>query len=173
METPHLLLFLPSGPHSLRNFFFIHKLELKMKNTMENKAKRRTALMMSLMLAFVFLWSCGGGNQQKAMEEQLQDAKDSAIQSLNDLQKDLDDRIAYIDEQMETANEEVKEDLAAARAEFEEQKVMVSEELKKIEEAGLDTWDSVVAKTNELVADIKKARNEVSLKVRELLDGEE
>ncbi|MEE4177824.1 MAG: hypothetical protein V2I46_09960 [Bacteroides sp.] len=140
---------------------------------MENKAKRRTALMMSLMLAFVFLWSCGGGNQQKAMEEQLQDAKDSAIQSLNDLQKDLDDRIAYIDEQMETANEEVKEDLAAARAEFEEQKVMVSEELKKIEEAGLDTWDSVVAKTNELVADIKKARNEVSLKVRELLDGEE
>jgi predicted nucleic acid-binding Zn-ribbon protein len=140
---------------------------------MENKAKRRTALIMSLMLAFVFLWSCGGGGQQKVMEEQLQDAKDSATQSLNDLQKDLDDRIAYIDEQMETANEEVKEDLAAARAEFEEQKVLVSEELKNIEEAGLDTWDSVVAKTNELVADIKTARNEVSLKVRELLDGEE
>lgn len=140
---------------------------------MENKAKRKIGLILSLMLAVVFLWSCGGGGKQKVMEEQLQEAKNSATQSLEDLQKDLDERIAYIDEQMGTADEEIKEDLMAARSEFEEQKALVARELKNVEEAGLETWDSVVEKTQEIVLEVNTATNKVSLKVRELLDGEE
>lgn len=129
---------------------------------------------MSLMMAVIFLWSCGGGNsQQNAMEEKLLEAKESATENLNDLNKDLDDRIAYIDEQLETAGEEIKEDLMAARAELEEQKAIVAQELKNVEEAGLETWDSVVSATQQMVVKIKSSTNDASLKVRELLGNEE
>jgi lipopolysaccharide export LptBFGC system permease protein LptF len=140
---------------------------------MENKI-RKSALLMSLMMAVIFLWSCGGGNsQQNAMEEKLLEAKESATENLNDLNKDLDDRIAYIDEQLETAGEEIKEDLMAARAELEEQKAIVAQELKNVEEAGLETWDSVVSATQQMVVKIKSSTNDASLKVRELLGNEE
>lgn len=140
-----------------------------MKKTMENKAKQIT-LMMGLMMAVFIFWSCGGGNQKKEMEEKLMEAKKSAIENLNDLSQDLDERIAYIDEQLKTASEEIKEDLMAARAQLEEQKAIVAQELKNVEEAGLETWDSVVSSTQQMVVKIKSKRNEASLKVRELLE---
>ena len=140
---------------------------------MEKQAKTRILNFMGLMMAVIFLWSCGGGNQQKQMEEKLAEAKKTCNQNLNELNKDLDERIAYIDEQMETASEDVREDLMAARTQMEEQKTLVAQELKNIEEAGLESWDEVVAETRAMVVKIRQSRNEISLKVRELLGEEE
>ena len=130
-------------------------------------------LMVALFLSTILLFSCGGGGgQTSANKRQLEDAKQKTVQNINKLKNDIQDRIVYVDGEIEQATGEIKENLQEARAELEEQRNVLNEELKKIQDATIDTWNDVVAKSTATLGQVKSKTNEVSRKVRGWLDGE-
>ncbi|MBW6497996.1 MAG: hypothetical protein K0B09_06395 [Bacteroidales bacterium] len=135
--------------------------------------KTQFAALVVILLSALLMWSCGGGGgQQKVMEEQLNEVKESVTADLADIKDDLEERIAYLDSQIEEAGEDVKEELLEAREDLQVQLSTIENELEKVREASLDTWDAVVAETNNVVSEVRSKTNEASLKVRELLEDE-
>jgi DNA repair exonuclease SbcCD ATPase subunit len=130
-------------------------------------------LMIALFLSAILIYSCGGGGgQTNTNKRQLEEAKQKTVQNINKLKNDIQDRIAYVDGEIEQATGEIKDNLQEARAELEEQRNVLNEELKKIQDATIDTWNDVVAKSTGTLAQVKSKTNEVSKKVRGWLDGE-
>jgi TolA-binding protein len=128
-------------------------------------------MMVAVFLITILLFSCGGG-QTGANKKQLEDAKQKTIQNINKLKNDIQERITYVEGEIEQASGEIKENLQQAKTELEEQKEVLNEELKKIQNASIDTWNDVVAKSSATLSQTKSKTNEVSKKVRDWLDGE-
>lgn len=127
-----------------------------------------------LFTAMLLLWSCGGGGgaQRQVQEEQLEEVKESVTSDLYELRHDIMERIAYVDHQLEEATGETQEVLEASQQELKEQLADLEQEIKNVREASLETWDSVLQHVTATVTRVQEERNEISLKVRELLEGE-
>jgi phage-related minor tail protein len=128
----------------------------------------------ALLVSLLFLWSCGGGGaQRQVQEEHLAEVKESVSSDLYELRHDIMQRIAYVENQLEDATGEVEEILVESRDELQSQLVQIEIELKNVQEASLETWDSVLEQVTASVIKAQEIRNEVSLEVRELLEGED
>lgn len=125
-----------------------------------------------LLLIMMFFVSCGDGERQarRMQEEQLKEAKKDTEVSIKQIRNDIEERIKYVDEEIEKASGELKEELEKARSELKEQKSKLNEELIKVRQASLETWSDVLAHAREIVRKTQEKRNEISKKVRELLD---
>jgi chromosome segregation ATPase len=127
----------------------------------------------ALFLITILFFSCGGGGgQTSANKRQLEDAKQKTIQNINKLKNDIQDRITYVEGEIEQATGEIKENLQTAKSELEEQRNVLNEELKKVQDASIDTWNDVVARSSATLGQVKSKTNEVSKKVRDWLDSE-
>lgn len=126
-----------------------------------------------LFFSILIFWSCGGGGaQRQVQEEQLNEVKESVSSDLYELRHDIMERIAYVETQMEDATEEVRDKLEESRGKLDEQLVVIEQEIQNVENASLETWDAVLQQVTGSVQKAQEKRNEVSLKVRELIEGE-
>ncbi len=126
-----------------------------------------------LLISLVFLWSCGGGGaQRQVQEEQLSEVKESVSSDLYELRHDVMERIAYVERQLEDATGETREVLKESHEELNAQLADLEQELENVRAASLETWDSVIEQVNGTVIRVQERRNEVSLRVRELLEDE-
>lgn len=147
-----------------------------MKSFMKNQIlffKRNYINLFSVLfiLTAMFTLSCGGSSSQdKVREEQLKEIKAKAKSDLNALINDVEERIEYLDEEIENASGEAEQQLQDSREELEVQKERINDELDKIEEASLDTWNDVIDKTSEVTNDVRAKTNEISREVRDLLE---
>jgi peptidoglycan hydrolase CwlO-like protein len=143
-----------------------------MKKPIRHLLNRHPAII--LMLLLIFLASCGGGGgaQKRVQDEKLREVKQSVSQNIHSARGDIQQRITYLDEQIEEAEAEVREQLEAYRDTLQQQEERLSEELKLVEEATLETWDSVLAHVSDVIRTTRSKTNEVSLAVREMLEGE-
>lgn len=118
----------------------------------------------------ILLWSCGGGAQRQVQEEKLTEAKESVQSDVEEMKSDINERIAYLDEEIEASSGELQEKLQAFRAELKEQQEILDGELERVENASLETWDSLLDQVTATVIEVRKKTGEVSLEVREMLD---
>jgi DNA anti-recombination protein RmuC len=125
----------------------------------------------AIFLIAVFAVSCSG-NGNSAANRQLDETKQKTTQSLSKIKIDVESRIAYVDQELETATGEIREKLSEARAELESQKEIIETELDKITKATLESWNDVVKQASESTAKAKTKTNEVSKNVRAMLDGQ-
>lgn len=126
-----------------------------------------------LLISLVFLWSCGGGGaQRQVQEEQLAEVKESVSSDLYELRHDIMERIAYVDHQLDEATGETQEVLEESLEELNAQLADLEAELENVRAASLETWDSVIQQVNGTVIRVQEKRNEISLRVRELLEDE-
>ncbi len=128
--------------------------------------------MIVMIFVTALFWSCGGGGQNKAQREQLQEAKNQTIQNINRYKNEIEERIDYVDGQIEEATGELKNELEDARATLKEQQKILVTELKNVEDASLETWNDIVAGASESLGKARSKMNEVSKNVRELLEDE-
>lgn len=133
--------------------------------------KKIQAVSFFLLVALI-LSSCGDGQRQarRVQEEQLKEAKEDAVVSINQIKRDVEERIEYLDEEIEKASGETKEKLKESRKELKKQSAKLEAELKSIQEATLETWSEAVGKASATIESSRKKTNEISKKVREMLD---
>ncbi|MFW5707787.1 MAG: hypothetical protein ACOCX0_02130 [Bacteroidota bacterium] len=127
---------------------------------------------LTVLIMMMFLISCGGGGQNRQSERQLEEAKQETIQSINKIKVDIQDRIKYVDQEMENTTGETRDELQTARRELEAQCDILDAEMEEVNEASLDTWNEVINSTSQTLAETRKKVNEVSIEVRTMLDGE-
>ena len=134
-------------------------------------AKKAQGISLLLLLAIIFA-SCGDGQRQarKVQEEQLKEAKEDAEVNIRQIKNDLGERIAYLEDEIEEASGDLKEELKEARSELKKQRSKLDKELTKIQEATMETWNDALAEASKTLENTTRKRNEVSKKVRELLD---
>ncbi len=118
----------------------------------------------------ILLWSCGGGAQQQVQEEKLAEAQESVTADVQEMKRDINERVAYLDEEIEASSGELQEKLQAFRAELEEQQEILDGEIERVENASLETWESVLDQVTAAVIKAREKTNEVSREVREMLD---
>lgn len=140
---------------------------------METKLKKLSNpyLYVIIVLLGVMVWSCGGG-PGRAEKQQLEEKKQETVQNINRMKNDIEDRIKYVETEISEATGEMQQDLQEARKELENQRDVLAAELEKIKAATLDSWNQVIAETSKRLGESRKKTNEVSKKVREMLDGE-
>ncbi|MDR4988425.1 MAG: hypothetical protein RG741_06280 [Bacteroidales bacterium] len=126
--------------------------------------------MVIMMMVVLFLWSCGDG-QKQAQQAKLKEVQESTCMQLNDLKKDIEKRIAYLDTQIETAKGELQENLKEVRAELKMQQEIIEKEMELVRASSLETWDSVLSDVRKKYQDARTKTNEVSKKVREWLEN--
>lgn len=141
------------------------------RNSVVRLTKKVQTLSFLLLLAVIFS-SCGDGQRQarKVQEEQLKEAKEEAEVSINQIKRDVDERIEYLEGEIEEASGEVEEKLKESRKELKKQSAKLDEELKNIQEATLETWDKARTNASQTIENSRKKTNEISKKVREMLD---
>ncbi len=127
---------------------------------------------MSMLVMFALLLaSCGGGGSaDRVRQEQLNEIKESTSESLHDLLHDIEERIEIIEEQMEHADGELEAQLEESRDAVKEQKEIIENEMAKIDEATLDTWNDVIESSSATIAQVRSEINEISRKVRDLIE---
>ncbi|TVQ17200.1 MAG: hypothetical protein EA361_02875 [Bacteroidetes bacterium] len=128
--------------------------------------------MMTLLLVSVFLISCGGGQDREA-KKKLDETKEQTVLNINRIKIDIEERIAYVNEEMEEATGETREKLKEARENLKAQKELLEVELEKVKAASIDTWNETVASASQSITDARRKTNEISKNVREMLDAEE
>lgn len=129
--------------------------------------------MMAMFLLTIFLASCGGGGQNREANKQLEETKEQTVLNINKIKIDIEERIAYVNSEMDGATGETREQLEEARDSLSAQKELLESELEKVKAASLENWNEVVADASQAIADGRKETNEISKKVREMLDAEE
>lgn len=141
------------------------------RNSVVRLTKKVQTLSFLLLLAVIFS-SCGDGQRQarKVQEEQLKEAKEEAEVSINQIKRDVDERIEYLEGEIEEASGEVEEKLKESRKELKKQSAKLDEELKNIQEATLETWGKARTNASQTIENSRKKTNEISKKVREMLD---
>ncbi len=140
---------------------------------MKTSFKKFQGLSLLLLIMMLFV-ACGDGQRQarRIQEEQLKEAKEDTEVSIKQIRDDIEERIKYVEQEIEKASGEVREELKKARTELKEQKSRLDEELVKVKEASLETWNDVLAHARETVRKTQERRNKISKKVRQLLDDE-
>jgi len=136
----------------------------------ENIQQLKGLTLVSLWVVILAFTSCGGGQKSEA-EKKLEETRVQTTQSINKMKIDLEERISYINKELETAVGEVSDKLKEAREELEAQRDLLVAELENIKTATLDTWNDAVKKASETMAKASEKRNEVSKNVREMLDA--
>lgn len=134
------------------------------------KNQKGTLILASFVMLLFFMAACGGGGQQKAQKERLNEVKESTSQQLQKLKMDIDERIEYIDEQIENASGELEEQLKEVREELKKQKDILEKEMEEVRAASIETWDQVLSSVTKHYQEVRGKTNEVSKKVREMLD---
>ena len=124
-----------------------------------------------ILLALTFT-SCGGG-QDRASKQKLEETKQQTIQNINKYKNDIQERIDYVDQQLENASGELRDNLTAAREELKAQKEVLEGELQTVKNATLETWNTVIKETSDKLAKARSKMNEVSKNVRAWLDDQE
>jgi len=128
--------------------------------------------MMIFVLFISFLLVSCAGNQNKEAQRKLEETKNQTVENISKIKTDIESRIEYLDEELDSAAGQVKDDLEAARAELSKQRDMLASQIDELKEASLENWNDVVMKASETTAKAREKTNEVSKKVREMLDGE-
>ncbi len=126
--------------------------------------------MVIMMMVVLFLWSCGDG-QKQAQQAKLKEVQEKTCMQLNELKKDIEKRIAYLDEQIESAKGELQENLKEVRAELKKQEEILEKEMELVRASSVETWDNVLADVKKKYQDVRTKTNEVSKKVRDWLDN--
>lgn len=116
------------------------------------------------------LWSCGGGNQKQAQDQKLKEVKETSALQVEDVIRDVEQRIRFLDGEIEKASGELEQQLEEARGILKEQKESLNQATKSIKDATYEGWSDVLQQVGATLADARKKTNEVSLKVRNLLD---
>jgi peptidoglycan hydrolase CwlO-like protein len=129
----------------------------------------QTTFLLSFLIMF-FVSACGGGNQQKAQNEKLNDVKETTRLQLQQLEKDIEERIDYVDEQIEEASGELEQNLREVRDELKTQQEVVEKEMENVKNATIETWDNVLNNVKTNYQDARTKMNEASKKVREWLE---
>lgn len=153
-------------------FVMLFKENNLLKRIKMKKLIRITQLMM--MLAFIFsvsLVGCEGG-QKKEAQRKLEETKTQTVENIGKIKADIESRIEYLDEELDSAAGQVKEDLEAARAELSKQRDLLASQIDDLKEASLENWNEAVKKASEATTKAREKTNEVSKKVREMLDEE-
>lgn len=119
-----------------------------------------------IMLVFV-LGACGGGGADRVRQEQLNEVKESALDNLNDMLYDLEQRVEFLGEHIEEAEGEAKAELEEAREQIKEQKGVIEKEIAKIDEATLETWNEVIENTSQVIQQVRTETNEIINNIRE------
>ncbi len=122
-----------------------------------------------IMLVFI-LGACGGGSADRVRQEQLNEVKESALENLNDMIHDLDQRIEFLGEHIEEAEGEAKDELEEARDQLKEQKDVLEQEADKIDEATLDTWNDVIENTSQVIQQVRTETNDIINNIREHIE---
>ena len=122
-------------------------------------------------LAIVF-WACGGGGQNRVQRQQLEETKQETVQNINRYKNDIKERIEYVESELEEATGEAREKLMDAKNDLQAQHDLLEAELAKVESATLETWNNVIKGTSQVLSDSRKKTNEISRKVRDMLDEE-
>ncbi len=115
-------------------------------------------------------WSCGGGGQNQAQKEKLKEVKQTTSYQIEDVIMDVEKRIRYVDGEIEKASGELKEQLEEAREELKKQKEHLNQAMKTVKDATYEGWSDALREAGAIIADARKKTNEVSLKVRNLLE---
>ncbi len=131
--------------------------------------KKSTPLIITMVVLFLMA-SCGGGSHQKAQKERLKEVKENTSQQLQTLKMDIEQRIDYIDEQIEEASGELEEKLKEVRAELKKQRDIIEKDIEGVKAATLESWDQVLTNVTRHYQEVRSKTNEVSKKVREMLD---
>lgn len=140
---------------------------------METNLKKLSNLYVYVVIAMLgmLVWSCGGG-PGAADKQKLEETKQETVQNINKIKTDIQQRIDYVESELEEATGEVRDELMKAKTELENQRDVLAAELEEIKGASLETWNEVIAQTSKKLGEARKKTNEVSKKVREMLDGE-
>jgi hypothetical protein len=118
----------------------------------------------------LILIACGGGGHNKVRLEQLNEHKSNTLVTLNSIIDDIDQRIAFIDDEIDKAGGVTKERLEDARIELMDQKILIEEEKENIENATMENWNDVIESTSETTEGVIARTNEISSEVRETLE---
>jgi hypothetical protein len=143
-----------------------------MKKAIENQPLLPANLKFSafIILAALFLMSCGGGGQDRVRHQQLDELKEKTTADLNSIINDIDDRIEFLDEEISEASGSLEAELEDARGELNDQKKLLETEIERIENATLENWNEVIEHTSEVTVNARNKTNEVSREVREMLE---
>ncbi len=136
--------------------------------TLFNAHRNSTVFLMTLLVMFL-VGACADGGQQQA-KEKLKEVKETTTLQLQDLKKDIEQRIEYVDEQIEEASGELEENLKEVRAELKQQQEVVEKEMESVKNATVETWDSVLRNVQGNYKSARTKMNEASKKVREWLE---
>ncbi len=141
---------------------------------METNPRKRRLIYVYPLIAFltIVFWACGGGGQDRVQRQQLKETKQETVQNINRYKNDIQERIEYVQAELEEATGETREKLEAAKKDLQTQHDLLAAELAKVEAATLETWNNVIKGTSQVLSDTRKKTNEVSKKVREMLDEE-
>ncbi len=129
-----------------------------------------TTLIASMVLMSGVLFSCGEGAREQARQERLAEVKADVEQELSKFKTNINDRIRYLDEQIEEASGETEENLKEARAGLVEQRDRLDAELERVRAAEMDEWNEVVSEVSVTLGQVRAKTNEISREVREMLD---
>ncbi|MFO7978332.1 MAG: hypothetical protein R6U64_06695 [Bacteroidales bacterium] len=141
-------------------------------NSTKNLLTQRLLPLSMMAVIMIFFWSCGQAGQNKAREAQLEEVKQTVEQDLRTLQNDIQQRLDYLDEEIEQTSGETEESLRSARQDLQQQSDRLEEEMEAVKEASLDSWDEVVANVSRVATDVRTRTNEITKKVREVMDEE-
>ncbi len=123
-----------------------------------------------LIMLVSVLGACGGGGADRVRQEQLNEVKESALENLNEMLHDLEQRVEFLEEHIEEAEGEAKAELEEARELLEEQKEELEGEIAKIDEATLDTWNEVIENTSQVIQQVRTETNEIINIIREHIE---
>ncbi len=134
-----------------------------------NSHPKSTVFLFAAFIALLVM-ACGGGNQQKAQKEKLRDVKETTNMQLQELKKDIEQRIEYVDEQIEVASGELEENLKEVRSELKQQQELIEKEMENVKNATIETWDGVLSNLRTNYQSARTKMNEASKNVREWLE---
>ncbi len=117
----------------------------------------------------LLLFSCGGGSQQRAQSDQLDELKEKTTANLKTVIIDIEERVDFLDDHISEADGELRADLENARKEMTEQKELLDIEIENIQAATLEDWNDVIENTSETTARVRNKINELTRELREIL----
>jgi DNA anti-recombination protein RmuC len=138
-------------------------------NAMYNIPLKQVRLIFLMMM--VLMAACSANDTSAEDQQRLEESKNTTAQALVKMKVDIENRIAYIDQELQTARGRIRVRLTEARAELDTQKVNLENEIRNVNQATLETWNEVVDDASESLARAKSKTNEVSRKVRAMLDA--
>ncbi len=127
-----------------------------------------TVFLITLLVMFL-VSACADSGQQQA-KEKLKEVKETTTLQLQQLKKDIEQRIEYIDEQIEEASGELEENLKEVRSELKKQQEVIEKEMESVKNATIETWDSVLSNVRTNYQTARTKMNEASKNVREWLE---